>query len=122
MSKLNLKQHLLGQVPQPNYKDRRRAVEKNLINAESALGRTLFGYIPAGGSREFFCLKKNVWIWYENGLTIRYEVREYGVFKKVGDGQQPKLISNWLKLVFTTNKLPSGKGGSFLMLMVKYKQ
>ena len=76
MSKLNLKQHLLGQVPQPNYKDRRRAVEKNLINAESALGRTLFGYIPAGGSREFFCLKKNVWIWYENGLTIRYEVEE----------------------------------------------
>ena len=97
MSKLNLKQHLLGQGPQPNYKDRRRAVEKNLINAESALGRTLFGYIPAGGSREFFCLKKNVWIWYENGLTIRYEVREYGVLKKVGDGGYNKVTGEELE-------------------------
>ena len=53
MPKLNLKQHLLTPRPAPNYKDRRKSVERNLINAESALGRTLFGAIPAGRSREF---------------------------------------------------------------------
>lgn len=66
----------------------------DLINAESALGRTIFGPIPAGHQREFFTAKKNVWIWHENwtdavgnikDLTIRYEVRPDGVFKKVGE-------------------------------------
>lgn len=60
------------------------------INAESAYGRTLFGPIPAGHQREFFRDKKNIWIWHENWvefdqkreITIRYEVRPDGVYKK----------------------------------------
>ncbi len=67
----------------------------DLINAESELGRTLFGPIPLGHQREFFEAKKNVWIWHESYLdgagaaqemTIRYEVRPAGVYKKVADG------------------------------------
>ena len=62
----------------------------DLISAESALGRTLFGPIPAGHQREFFEYKKNVWIFHESWeiagekkeMTIRYEVREDGVYKK----------------------------------------
>jgi len=61
--------------------------EADLINAESALGRTIFGPVPAGQTREFFHHKKNVWIWYENGTTTRYEVREHGVFKKATNGR-----------------------------------
>ncbi|MBR5647440.1 hypothetical protein IKW73_00645 [Candidatus Saccharibacteria bacterium] len=69
-----------------------------LVNAESAYGRTIFGPVPAGHQREFFEHRKNVWIWYEswidqNGLplnqTIRYEVRPAGVYKKIaGQGYQ----------------------------------
>ena len=64
----------------------------NLINAESELGRTLFGPIPEGHQREFFEHKKNVWIWHDGwldekgelqGVTIRYEVKPEGVYKKV---------------------------------------
>lgn len=64
----------------------------DLINAESALGRTIFGPIPAGHQREFFKHKGNVWVWHENwvdpfgdtqDMTIRYEVRPEGVYKKV---------------------------------------
>ena len=88
MSKQSLKQHLLKahkqKAAQPNRDERRKAVERDLINAESALGRTLFGEVKAGHTREFFCLKKNVWLWYEDGLMIRYEVRENGVYKQVG--------------------------------------
>lgn len=73
--------------------------EAELINAESSLGRTLFGPIPAGHRREFFNHKKNVWIWheswYENGTnhitTIRYEVRPSGVFKRIGRGKYQQL-------------------------------
>ena len=88
MPQRNIKQHFLGikkkDVAYPNRDARRKTVERDLINAESALGRTLFGEVHKGHSREFFCLKKNVWLWYEDGLTIRYEVRENGVYKQVG--------------------------------------
>ena len=72
----------------------------DLINAESALGRTLFGPIPAGHQREFFALKKNVWIWHENWadeagkaqeMTIRYEVHPTGVYKKPDGGKYQKI-------------------------------
>ena len=88
MPKQSLKQRLLSPIKSvaahPNRDARRKAVERDLINAESALGRSLFGEVKAGHTREFFCLKKNVWLWYEDGLMIRYEVRENGVYKQVG--------------------------------------
>ena len=49
-------------------KMRQLEAERNLINAESALGRGLFGQVAPGHQREFFCLQKNVWIWYESWL------------------------------------------------------
>lgn len=76
------------------------AREAELINAESNLGRTLFGPIPAGRRREFFNHKRNVWIWHESWYdqvghphvtTIRYEVRPSGVFKRVGRGKYQQL-------------------------------
>ncbi len=72
----------------------------DLVNAESELGRTLFGPIPAGHQREFFMAKNNVWIWHESyekpmggleEMTIRYEVRPAGVYKKVSGGTYEKI-------------------------------
>ncbi len=72
----------------------------DLINAESELGRTLFGPIPVGHQREFFEHKKNIWIWHESwvddsdtvhDLTIRYEVKPDGVFKKIAGQKYEKL-------------------------------
>lgn len=74
---------------------------RDLINAESALGRTLFGSIPSGHQREFFASDHNVWIWHERWqdalgrpeeLTIRYEVHPYGVYKRTnGRGNYRKI-------------------------------
>lgn len=73
---------------------------EDLINAESELGRTLFGPIPAGRQREFFESRKNIWIWHESWtdqfgklqqMTIRYEVRPTGVFKKPTGGSYKKI-------------------------------
>ena len=88
---------VIGQK-QPTYTN--KLSYDDLINAESALGRTLFGPIPAGHQREFFKHKDNVWIWYESWLdeagkeqtiTIRYEVRPAGVYKKVAGSSYKKL-------------------------------
>ena len=73
---------------------------EELINAEAALGRTLFGPVPEGHQREFFESKPNVWIWHESfvnqlgrmeEMTIRYEVRPTGVYKKPMGGTYERL-------------------------------
>ncbi len=86
MSKRSLKNYFLNNKVQPDLATRRKNAERELINAESALGRTLFGEVAKNHKREFFCLERNVWIWYENGQTIRYEVRKNGIWKKIDDG------------------------------------
>ena len=83
----------LGKNTKPTLRD--------LINAESALGRTLFGPIPTGHQREFFTAQRNVWIWHERWLnaaglpeemTIRYEVHPHGVYKRAtGQGSYQKI-------------------------------
>ena len=73
--------------------------ESDLINAESALGATLFGPIPKDHRREFFRFKHNVWIFHESWMegdkkcesTITYEVRENGVYKLPLGGEYVKI-------------------------------
>lgn len=77
-----------------------RLTYEELMDAESALGRTIFGEIPKGHQREFFKYRGNVWIWHEHfrdtlgrrqDITIRYEVRPNGVFKRAGNYDYTKL-------------------------------
>jgi hypothetical protein len=77
------------QVP----KDRplKKLTERELIQLESEIGAQLFGDVPKGHRREFFCLDEKTWIWYEEwtdpttnkrgNMTIRYEVHSNGVLK-----------------------------------------
>lgn len=77
----------------PKQQDRplKKLTERELIQLESEIGAKLFGEIPAGHRREFFCLDEKTWIWYEEWLdpktkkpsrmTVRYEVQEAGVLK-----------------------------------------
>lgn len=70
--------------------------ERELIRLESNIGRGLFGPIPEGHQREFFCLDRNTWVWFEEwidentkkakNLTTRYEVHPNGILK-VQDGR-----------------------------------
>ncbi len=70
--------------------------ERDLIRVESEIGRELFGAVPVGHRREFFCLDKHTWVWHEEWknavtgkphiLTTRYEVHPNGILK-VQEGQ-----------------------------------
>lgn len=64
--------------------------ERELIQLESQIGRELFGPVPKGHRREFFCLDEKTCIWYEeykdaNGQTVssttRYELQGDKVLK-----------------------------------------
>lgn len=86
----------------------------DLINAESELGRTIFGPIPSGHQREFFKNKGDNWVWHEvwidaagmpQSMTIRYEIRPSGVFKKVPDQDYQKIEGEELKNFVTAARL-----------------
>lgn len=92
-------------VPRPSLLRARSNVathpsREDLINAESRLGGSIFGPIPAGHRREFFHDQRNVWIWYEgwyddaadyHDVTVRYEVYPSGVYKKISVGNYQRL-------------------------------
>lgn len=75
--------------------------ERQLIELESEIGRELFGAIPAGHRRDFFCLDEHTWIWYEEWIdattgkkrstTTRYEIHQNGILK-AQDGTTYKFI------------------------------
>lgn len=74
--------------------------DRDLLRQESSIGATLFGPIPKGRSREFFCLDESTWIWHEEwrddkGVerqsTVRYEIHPNGILK-VSDGPRYQFI------------------------------
>ncbi len=73
-----------------------------LLRHEAKIGGQLFGKIPKGHLRQFFCLDENTWVWHEewidNGqkkvMTTRYDVRPYGVIKSQDGKAHRKLSRN----------------------------
>jgi len=88
-------------VPQGNG-DRRARLDRSLIRREAKIGGQLFGAVPKGHRREFFCLDEHTWVWHEEWLdarkqrravTTRYIVRPSGVLK-IQDGRTYQRLSN----------------------------
>ncbi len=80
--------------------ERRAEQYRNLIRREAKIGGQLFGPIPKGHRREFFCLDERTWIWYEEwtdttgqrqAKTTRYDVRPNGVVK-IQDGHPSQYV------------------------------
>jgi hypothetical protein len=70
--------------------NKRTAIYRSLIRREAEIGGQLFGPVPKGVRREFFCLDKSTWIWHEEWSgkggqkqirTTRYDMRPTGVLK-----------------------------------------
>lgn len=81
--------------------ERQAELYRDLIRHEAKIGGRLFGPVPKGGRREFFCLDKRTWVWHEEWIdssgqhqtkTTRYDVRPDGILK-AQDGQPYKLVT-----------------------------
>lgn len=74
--------------------------ERELLRFEAETGKQLFGPVPKGHRREFFCLDYNTWIWHEEWMergkrrlvTTRYELHPSGVLK-IQDGHAYQHLS-----------------------------
>jgi hypothetical protein len=68
---------------------------RSLMRKEAQVGSSVFGPVPAGHSRNFFCLDEITWIWSEQWydsatkshqhMLVRYEFQSRGVLKTVND-------------------------------------
>ncbi|QQS22070.1 hypothetical protein IPM09_00780 [Candidatus Saccharibacteria bacterium] len=74
----------------PKNRPLKPLTERELLKLESAIGAELFGPVPQGHRREFFCLDHTTWIWHEEWIgddrklqtsTVKYEINQHGVLK-----------------------------------------
>lgn len=82
---------LFDKITAQRKADREALAYRDLIRREAKIGGQLFGAVPAGGRREFFCLDEHTWVWHEEWIdtatsqrrvvTTRYDVRPNGVLK-----------------------------------------
>ena len=81
---------LFTTISEQKRAERKAELYRNLIRHEARIGGQIFGSVPSGGRREFFCLDKHTWVWHEewvdkNGQrqirTTRYDMRPDGVLK-----------------------------------------
>ncbi len=87
--RLNVVKHVRSRKREQRRADLHRA----LLHYEARLGGELFGSVPKGSRREFFCLDERTWVWHEEWIdpkgqrhvmTTRYDVRPNGVVKSQG--------------------------------------
>lgn len=80
---------------------RRAEFYRNLIRHEGKIGGALFGPIPKGTRREFFCLDRHTWVWHEESQDkhgqskikiVRYSIRP-DVILKTFDGSSYQAVS-----------------------------
>jgi hypothetical protein len=104
----------------PKISRRRRSsvhqdeLDKKLIQFEANIGGQLFGPIPQGHQRQFFCLDEHTWVWHEawqdkNGkpksVTTRYDVRPTGVLKLQNNGVYQQLSDEEARNLYLTTQL-----------------
>lgn len=93
-------QKLIKGVAKSRDDQRQAELLRKLIRKEAEIGGELFGPLPEGHRREFFCLDKNTWVWHEEWTdahgqrqikTTRYDVRPDQIVKSQnGHYQQVK--------------------------------
>src|SRR5689334_1420374 len=80
-----------------SHQEHQAELYRRFLAREAKIGGELFGPLPQGGNREFFCLDETMWVWHEerpdqNGeltrRTTRYDVRPEGIFKDQNGNSQ----------------------------------
>lgn len=81
---------ITAQKKSQRQQERSAELYRALIRREAKIGGELFGPVPEGTRREFFCLDEHTWIWHEEWSdktgqkkikTTRYDVRPNAILK-----------------------------------------
>lgn len=109
----------MGFLPQmlpQSYEQRRASIRRTLLRHEAKVGGTLFGPVPKGHRREFFCLDRYTWVWHEewvdaNGqrqiVTTNYLIRPEGIMKSQNGRTYQSVKGQELRNFYNAAKLYS---------------
>ena len=112
---------LLSNYFQQKRDERRAQIRRALLHHEAQIGGQLFGPIPEGHRREFFCLDEHTWVWHEEwqdeqgqwqSMTTRYDVRPNGILKSQGGSSYQRLDREELSNFYHAVKLYARQVGS----------
>jgi hypothetical protein len=99
---------LLNLFVPKNQAQQRADVRRQIMRESAKIGGAVFGPIPEGHRREFFCLDRHTWVWHEewtdqnkvhHARTTRYDIRPHGIFK-AQDGQPYRPITEQEAITF----------------------
>jgi len=122
------KMSLLSNYFKQKREDRQAEIYSALIHHEAKIGGELFGSIPAGHRREFFCLDERTWVWHEEwkdaagewqAVTTRYDVRPNGILKSQGGQAYKRLSKQELVNLYRAVKLYDERIGAEQELMLQ---
>jgi hypothetical protein len=97
-----------------NDEDRLNRLKLKFLRREAKIGGQLFGPIPKGHQREFFCLDKHTWIWHEawtdqsgefHTVTTTYNVRQNAVIKSQNGSGYQSISDNEARNLYTASEL-----------------
>jgi hypothetical protein len=92
---------VISQIIEQKQAIERANAYRELIRKEAEIGGQLFGIVPSGHQRSFFCLDERTWVWHEQwqdnkgktqSFTTNYSVRPNGVVKTL-DGHNFQALS-----------------------------
>lgn len=75
-------------------------LRRGLLRHEAKVGGKVFGSVPKGHRRDFFCLDEHTWVWHEEWLdekeqrqivSTRYDVRPTGILKSQNGGHYQQI-------------------------------
>lgn len=91
---------LLSAIMGSSREQRRANANRTLLHYLAWRGGKLFGPIPDGVRREFFCLDPHTWVWHEewtdsagqhHAVTTRYDLSRHGILKSQGVNSYQRL-------------------------------
>ncbi|HET6924528.1 MAG TPA: hypothetical protein VFH39_01710 [Candidatus Saccharimonadales bacterium] len=92
---------LLTASRQRAQQQKRADAHRSLLHYGARVGGDVFGPIPKGHRREFFCLDERTWVWHEEWtdpttkqyhvVTTRYDVQPQAILKSQGSNSYQKL-------------------------------
>ena len=116
--------NIFAQTKMRRGQQRRTDMHRALLHYEARMGGELFGPIPKGVRREFFCLDKHTWVWHEEwtdeqgkhqAVTTRYDIRPSGVLKSQGAHSYQALSDQEASNLFRAIKLYKQQVGNELV-------
>jgi hypothetical protein len=105
--------NIMPKIIKTDERVRMQQLRQKILRRHAQIGGHVFGPIPKGHDRQFFCLDKYTWVWHESWkdrqgqhvVTTRYDVRPNGVFKVQNGGGYQSLSNGEAKNLYEAAEL-----------------